>query len=143
MPPRAPNARHNLIYWRYRDYAGVGPGAHGRLTIDGAKWATATERQPEAWWQAAMVGGHGMSEFTRLLPSEAADEMLLMGLRLREGVDTGRFAAMAGGELDPERTASLEREGFLEHTGNGRLRVMPAGFLVLDAIVADLASYAL
>ncbi|MCB1462004.1 MAG: coproporphyrinogen III oxidase [Nitratireductor sp.] len=131
---------HNLVYWRYRDYAGIGPGAHGRLTIDGDKWATSTERKPEEWWQQSMVTGHGMNEFTRLLPMEAADEMLLMGLRLREGIDTARFAAIAGNELDEKRIAFLEGEGFLERMGKDRLRATPAGFLVLDAIVADLAA---
>ena len=138
----APGAEclHNLVYWRYQDYAGVGPGAHGRLTVDGEKCATATMRNPEDWWQAAMVAGHGMEEFTRLLPMEAADELLLMGLRLREGVDSARFAAMAGNELDEKRIAFLEGEGFLERLGTDRLRATPAGFLVLDAIVADLAA---
>ncbi|MCG6856819.1 MAG: radical SAM family heme chaperone HemW [Salaquimonas sp.] len=138
----APGAEcaHNLVYWRYLDYAGVGPGAHGRLTIDGAKWATATLRNPERWWQDAMVEGHGMEEFSQLLPMEAADEMLLMGLRLSEGVDTARFAAMAGIDLDEKRVAFLEGEGFIERLGQDRLRATPAGFLVLDAIVADLAA---
>ncbi|MEC9342490.1 MAG: coproporphyrinogen III oxidase, partial [Pseudomonadota bacterium] len=131
---------HNLVYWRYGDYAGVGPGAHGRLTIDGAKWATATQTRPEDWWQAAMVDGHGMSDFTSLLPMEAADEMLLMGLRLREGVEMARFTALAGNPLDEKRIAFLEGEGFVERTDQGRLRATPAGFLVLDAIVADLAA---
>ena len=111
-----------------------------RLTIDGDKWATSTERKPEEWWQQSMVTGHGMNEFTRLLPMEAADEMLLMGLRLREGIDTARFAAIAGNELDEKRIAFLEGEGFLERMGKDRLRATPAGFLVLDAIVADLAA---
>lgn len=138
----APGAEcaHNLVYWRYQDYVGVGPGAHGRLTVDGAKWATATERRPEEWWQQAMVAGHGLTDFTRLIASETADEMLLMGLRLREGVDAARYESMAGQPIDPARISFLEREGFLERTDNGRLRATPAGFLVLDAIVADLAA---
>ena len=137
----APGAecRHNLVYWRYQDYAGIGPGAHGRLTIDGTKWATATERNPEKWWQAAMVEGHAMENFEPLLPSEEGDEMLLMGLRLREGLDLARYEMLAGRGLQPDRIAMLQNEGLVEPLGNSRLRVTPAGMIVLDAVVADLA----
>ena len=138
----APGAecRHNLVYWRYQDYAGIGPGAHGRLTIDGAKWATATHRNPEKWWQETMVDGHGMASFEQLLPNEEGDEMLLMGLRLAEGMDLARYEEKAGRQCDPARLAFLQAEGLVETAGNSRLKVTPAGFLVLDAIVADLAA---
>jgi len=138
----APGAEcaHNLVYWRYQDYAGIGPGAHGRLTIDGVKWATATHRHPEEWWQAAMVSGHGMSEFSALDEAETADEMLLMGLRLKEGIERARFERLAGRPIDPTREAFLRKEGFLEDGPGGRIRATARGFLVLDAIVADLAA---
>ncbi|GIL02861.1 MAG: coproporphyrinogen III oxidase [Alphaproteobacteria bacterium] len=138
----APGAEcaHNLVYWRYHDYAGIGPGAHGRLTIDGIKHATAAERRPEQWWQAAMVAGHGMAVFEPLAATEQADEMLLMGLRLAEGVDAARYERLAGRPLDPARIAFLEEQGLVGRTPRGSLRATPAGFLVLDAVVADLAA---
>ncbi len=131
---------HNMVYWRYQDYAGIGPGAHGRLTLDGNKHATATLKNPEAWWQAAMTAGHGMEVFEALSGNEAADEMLLMGLRLREGIPLARYGQMSGRELDPERFAFLEARGFVERIGGGRVRATQAGFLVLDAVVADIAA---
>ena len=88
-------SRHNLVYWRYQDYAGIGPGAHGRLTVDGAKLATATERNPEKWWQQVMVSGHGLVETETLNGEEAGDEALLMGLRLsfpKSSSEPGRSA---------------------------------------------------
>ncbi len=138
----APGAEcaHNLVYWRYQDYVGVGPGAHGRLTVEGKRVATAARRNPEDWWQRAMVDGHGMENFETLLPDEAGDEMLLMGLRLREGIDLARFERMSGRELDPARLAFLEGEGLVETLSRRTVRVTQAGFLVLDAIVADLAA---
>jgi putative oxygen-independent coproporphyrinogen III oxidase len=132
--------RHNLVYWRYQDYAGIGPGAHGRLTIDGVKTATATLKNPEDWWQQAMVKGHGMDVFEQLTRDETADEMLLMGLRLREGISLDRYVAISGRELDPARLQFLEGEGLVERLPGALVRATPAGFLLLDAIVADLAA---
>jgi putative oxygen-independent coproporphyrinogen III oxidase len=131
--------RHNLVYWRYHEYAGVGPGAHGRLVIDGARHATATEKRPEAWLMRVEAKGHGVVEDETLTRAEQADEYLLMGLRLAEGIDPKRYAAFAGHPLDPARIAALGAEGFVE-TVDGRLRVTRAGFPVLDAVVADLAA---
>jgi oxygen-independent coproporphyrinogen-3 oxidase len=138
----APGAecRHNLVYWRYCDYAGIGPGAHGRLTVDGAKIATVAEKNPENWWQQAMVKGHGWAEPEVLSRMSAGDEMLLMGLRLAEGVDLARYQAVSGRVIDPARMEFLIGEGFLRVNGAGRLAVTNAGYLVLDAIVADLAA---
>ena len=133
-------SRHNLTYWRYGDYAGIGPGAHGRLTADGRKYATATERNPEAWLDAVRVHGHGMVDNESLERMEQADEMLLMGLRLREGLDLGRWHTLSGQSLNPDKEEFLIGHGFLERLGNSRLRCTPAGMLVLDAVVADLAS---
>jgi putative oxygen-independent coproporphyrinogen III oxidase len=131
--------RHNLVYWRYHEYAGVGPGAHGRLVIDGARHATATERRPESWLMRVEANGHGVVTDDPLTRVEQADECLLMGLRLAEGIDPARYAAFAGHPLDPARIASLGGEGLIE-TVDGRLRVTRAGFPVLDAVVADLAA---
>jgi len=133
-------SRHNLTYWRYGDYAGIGPGAHGRLTSEGRKYATATERNPEAWLAAVEAEGHGMIDNESLEREEQADELLLMGLRLREGIDLVRWNALSGRSLDPEKEDFLIGHGLLERLGNSRLRCTPSGMLVLDAVVADLAS---
>ena len=132
--------RHNLVYWRYHEYAGVGPGAHGRLVIDGERHATSTERRPEAWLMRVEANGHGVVSGETLTRAEQADEYLLMGLRLAEGIDPQRYAAFAGHPLDPARIAALGTEGMVEATPDGRLRVTRAGFPVLDAVVADLAA---
>jgi oxygen-independent coproporphyrinogen-3 oxidase len=131
--------RHNLVYWRYHEYAGVGPGAHGRLMIDRTRHATSTEKRPEAWLMRVEANGHGVVEDETLTRAEQADEYLLMGLRLAEGIDPARYAAFAGHPLDPARIAALGAEGFVE-TVDGRLRVTRAGFPILDAVVADLAA---
>ncbi|HEY4921917.1 MAG TPA: radical SAM family heme chaperone HemW [Xanthobacteraceae bacterium] len=132
--------RHNLVYWRYGEYAGIGPGAHGRLVIDGTRHATATEKRPEAWLMRVETSGHGMVVDDALTREEQADEFLLMGLRLAEGIDPKRYAALAGRPLDLDRIASLVGHGFVETTADGRLRVTRSGFPVLDAVVADLAA---
>ncbi|HET7192308.1 MAG TPA: radical SAM family heme chaperone HemW [Pseudolabrys sp.] len=132
--------RHNLIYWRGHDYAGVGPGAHGRLTIEGRRVATETDRRPEAWLMRVEANGDGMTVNEKLTSGEVADEYLLMGLRLAEGIDTARYAALAGRALDPKRISILRGEGAVETTTDGRLRVTPSGFPLLDAVVADLAA---
>ena len=132
--------RHNLVYWRYHEYAGVGPGAHGRLVVAGARRATSTEKRPEAWLMRVEANGHGVVSDEVLTRAEQADEYLLMGLRLAEGIDPERYAAFAGHPLDPSRIAVLGAEGMVEATPDGRLRVTRAGFPVLDAVVADLAA---
>jgi putative oxygen-independent coproporphyrinogen III oxidase len=132
--------RHNLIYWRGHEYAGVGPGAHGRLNVDGRRYATETERRPEDWLMRVEAAGHGLTVDATLQPGEIADEFLLMGLRLAEGIDRARYTALAGRALDPKRISILRDEGAVETTANGRLRVTRSGFPVLDAVVADLAA---
>ncbi len=132
--------RHNLIYWRYGEYAGVGPGAHGRIEADGARVATATEKHPERWLLQVESRGHGLIVDETLSREEQADELLLMGLRLTEGIDPARFAATAGRPLDASRIADLCAQHLIEIDGRGRLRVTPAGFPLLDAVVADLAA---
>ncbi|MDM9619328.1 coproporphyrinogen III oxidase [Rhizobium sp. AC44/96] len=132
-------SRHNLTYWRYGDYAGIGPGAHGRLTRGNAKIATATERKPEAWLDLVERGGHGMLDEEVLGYEEQSDELLLMGLRLKEGVDLARWQQLSGRDLDPKREEFLLQHGFVERIGNSRLRCTPSGMLILDSVVADLA----
>lgn len=132
--------RHNLVYWRGHDYAGVGPGAHGRLTIDGRRVATETEKRPEAWLMRVEANGSGVTVSEKLTAGETADEYLLMGLRLAEGIDLDRYNALSGRTLDPKRISILREEGAVETTADGRLRVTQSGFPLLDAVVADLAA---
>jgi oxygen-independent coproporphyrinogen-3 oxidase len=132
--------RHNLLYWRAGEYAGIGPGAHGRLNAGDVWRATATERRPESWLMRVEATGHGLITDEPLTRVERSDEFLVMGLRLAEGIDPARFAALAGHALDPARIAGLQAEGFVEATAGGRLRVTREGFPILDAIVADLAA---
>ncbi|MPZ40320.1 MAG: coproporphyrinogen III oxidase [Rhizobiales bacterium] len=132
--------RHNLVYWRAHEYAGIGPGAHGRIDIDGERHAVETERRPEAWLMRVESLGHGMVGDDTLLRSQMADEFLLMGLRLAEGIDPARYQRLAGRALDPRRIRILQQEGAVELTPGGKLRVTQAGFPVLDAVVADLAA---
>jgi len=137
---RGAESRHNLIYWRAHEYAGLGPGAHGRLQIDGARHAIATEKRPEQWLMRVESLGHGIISDEALTPEEQADEFLLMGLRLAEGIDPARYARLAGRPLDPRRITLLQDQGAVETTAEGKLRVTMAGFPLLDAVVADLAA---
>jgi oxygen-independent coproporphyrinogen-3 oxidase len=132
--------RHNLVYWRMHEYAGIGPGAHARLDVEGRRRAIATEKRPEAWLMRVESLGNGVITDDMLTREEIADEFLLMGLRLAEGIDPERYKRIAGRELDPERVAALANLGFVENGSDGMLRVTQAGFPVLDAVVADLAA---
>ena len=133
-------SRHNLVYWRYGEYAGVGPGAHGRLVTPRGRLATATEKQPEAWLALVEEAGHG-TVTEELLSSEAeGDEFLVMGLRLKEGIDPRRYAAFTGRALDERRIRDLEGDGLIARLSGERLLVTREGFPVLDAVVADLAA---
>ena len=132
--------KHNLVYWRGEEYAGIGPGAHGRLDLDGVRHAVATEKRPEAWLMRVEANGHGVITDDRLNSEERADEFLLMGLRLAEGIDPERYAELSGRALDPRRITLLREQGAIVVDANGRLRVTKSGFPVLDAVVADLAA---
>ena len=133
-------SRHNLVYWRYGEYAGVGPGAHGRIATPEGRRAQSTERHPEMWLTVVEGEGHGLVSDEALSVEEQGDEFLLMGLRLAEGIDPGRFQALAGRPLDRERINSLVEDGLLQRGADGRLRVTAEGFPVLDMVVADLAA---
>jgi putative oxygen-independent coproporphyrinogen III oxidase len=132
--------RHNLVYWRGDEYAGIGPGAHGRIDSDGVRRATATEKRPEAWLMRVEQLGHGVTTDDTLTREERADEYLLMGLRLREGIEPTRYRVLAGRGLDQDRIELLRQEGAITVDNDGRLRVTQQGFPVLDAVVADLAA---
>jgi oxygen-independent coproporphyrinogen-3 oxidase len=133
-------SRHNLVYWRGDEYAGIGPGAHGRIEQDGRRYATATEKRPESWLMRVDALGHGLVVDEVLTREERADEYLLMGLRLAEGIDPQRYEMLSGRPLDKKRIAILLAEGAVETTASGRLRVTQAAFPILDAVVADLAA---
>ena len=133
-------SRHNMIYWRYGEYVGVGPGAHGRIMDREGRRAQATEKHPEMWLTCVETEGHGLVEDEALSIEEQGDEFLLMGLRLTEGIDPGRFHLLTGKPLAPSRVAELIADGLVEYTREGRLRVSAEGFPVLDAVVADLAA---
>ena len=130
-------SRHNLIYWRYGEYAGVGPGAHGRLVTAKGRLAQETERHPEMWLTLVETEGHGLVENVPLSREEQGDEFLLMGLRLSEGVDPRAFEKVSGRPIDPERIRSLVEDGFLERDERGRIRVTAMGAPLLDTVVAD------
>ena len=132
--------RHNLVYWRGHEYAGIGPGAHGRLNIGGVRYATETEKRPESWLMRVEASGHGLTVNEPLMTGEQADEYLLMGLRLAEGIDPERYEKLSGRPLDERRISILKEEGAIETMADGRLRVTLSGFPVLDAVVADLAA---
>jgi len=132
-------SRHNLTYWRYGEYVGAGPGAHGRFVESGRRVVTFTEKMPETWLSLVEAKGHGVVGGEVLTRAEEADEFLLMGLRLAEGIDLGRYEQYAGRGLPPARLSILQEEGLVAPVGNSRLRATPAGMIVLDAVVADLA----
>jgi oxygen-independent coproporphyrinogen-3 oxidase len=132
-------SRHNLIYWRYGEYVGIGPGAHGRFVEHDRRIVTIAEKMPETWLNLVEAKGHGITGGERLTRSEEADEFLLMGLRLAEGIDIARYEALAGRPLASDRVTILRDEALIEPVGNSRLRATPSGVLVLDALVADLA----
>ncbi len=132
-------SRHNLTYWRYGLYAGVGPGAHGRIPGSAMRHATANEKLPERWLEMVEAQGHGMEIDEPLADDEQAEELLLMGLRLSEGVDLARWRLLSGRDLDAGREAELKSYGMVERLAADRLRATPAGMLVLDRVLAELA----
>ena len=135
-------SRHNLAYWRYTDYAGIGPGAHGRR----GGLATLRHKKPENWLEAVARHGNGVQTETPLIPAEQAAEALLMGLRLAEGIDLGAIARRFGYDADAlvvaDKVMLYSRLGLVEQDGN-RLTVTPAGMPLLDALLAELVAPAL
>ncbi|MBX9908728.1 MAG: radical SAM family heme chaperone HemW [Beijerinckiaceae bacterium] len=132
--------RHNLVYWRYGEYAGIGPGAHGRLVTAEGRMAQSTDKRPETWLARVEAEGHALIEDENLNAEAQGDEYLLMGLRLVEGIDPAIFAALSGRELKAQRVNSLIADGLLTHKPGGKLGCTPDGALLLDAVVADLAA---
>ncbi|HEY1257906.1 MAG TPA: radical SAM family heme chaperone HemW [Stellaceae bacterium] len=132
--------RHNLAYWRYQDYAGIGPGAHGRLTRTGVKYATRQRRLPEAWLAAVERSGTGLEQDDPLDRATMVEEMLMMGLRLAEGVSRARFEAVLDKTIETRFTRTLPplfEAGFLT-LDPVRLTATPTGRQRLDAVLANL-----
>ncbi len=132
-------SRHNLVYWRYGEYVGIGPGAHGRFVEDGTRVVTIAERHPETWSELVERQGHGTVDGERLTRDEEADEFLMMGLRLVEGIDLARFETLSGRTLPARQLSILQEEGLVAPVGNARLRATPSGMIVLNSLVAELA----
>ncbi|MCB2135357.1 MAG: coproporphyrinogen III oxidase [Rhodobacteraceae bacterium] len=130
-------SRHNLIYWRYGDYAGVGPGAHGRLTFGAARYATVAPRGPLDWLRRVERDGHGEDPREALSRSDQAAEYLMMALRLAEGFDPDRFAALGGRDIDGDTVTRLEELGMIRQHGK-RLAATRDGRAVLNAVIREL-----
>jgi len=133
-------SRHNLTYWRYGEYAGIGPGAHGRVIVDGVRRTMATERQPEAWLDAVERSGNGLVESNVLSRAEQADELLLMGLRLAEGIDVDWLAAVGGVRPAASAIERLEALGLIRRPTPDRLIATRAGRFVLNELVLQLSA---
>ncbi len=129
-------SRHNLIYWRYGDYLGIGPGAHGRITLDGTRYATECHRAPGAWLQA-VESGSGVSHREALLREDTGVECLMMGLRLAEGIDMSRYSRLTGQELPAVRLQTLADMGMVT-ISNDRLAATDQGRAVLNAVLREL-----
>jgi len=134
--------RHNLLYWQGGDYLGIGPGAHGRATdAEGVVWATARHRNPERWLLDVAEHGQGTKEHLALLPAERCEELVMMGLRLTEGLPADRFQRQSGMSLDaalnPYGLDNMLSDGFIEWDRDA-LRATPKGRLVLNSVIAKL-----
>ena len=134
--------RHNLLYWRYGPYIGVGPGAHSRIIgEDGMRTALSAERHPARWLQTVLAQGNaGIVQEERLTPEQVALEYLLMSLRTAEGADLGRLAALSGLAPAPETIEALRVRGLLHHPAPARITVTRRGRMLLEAVIADLAA---
>jgi oxygen-independent coproporphyrinogen-3 oxidase len=128
--------RHNLVYWRGGEWLGIGPGAHGRVEVDGVRLATVALRAPEAWRRRVQEAGHGLEIRSALTPLEIADEYVLMALRLSEGMHWDRLERLEE-SVDLEAYRELLQDGFLKDTQGG-IAATEAGVLLLDAIISRL-----
>ncbi|WP_375551138.1 radical SAM family heme chaperone HemW [Rhodophyticola porphyridii] len=130
-------SRHNLIYWRGGDYLGIGPGAHGRLSLGSRRFATETHRMPQAWLEQVEQTGSGETARTELSQADQAHEYLMMSLRLAEGSNLVRYEALNGAGIDPDRLDRLAEDGFIEIRGT-QLAATKRGRPVLNAILREL-----
>ncbi len=130
-------SRHNLIYWQAGDYAGIGPGAHGRLTIGSKRYATEAHSDPKTWLKAVRESGNGDLASTVQSADECADEYLMMGLRIREGIDLNRYEKIAGKKINTNKINALEEIGMVKINEN-HLKTTAEGRPVLNAIIREL-----
>jgi oxygen-independent coproporphyrinogen-3 oxidase len=130
-------SRHNLIYWHYGEYAGVGPGAHSRIGSGSSRQALATEKQPEAWVARVAEKGSGVASSEVITPEAQAMEYLLMGLRIADGIDHRRYAELGGKPLDERRLSAIAELGLIDRRGE-MISATPAGRRVLNSLIAEL-----
>ncbi len=130
-------SKHNLVYWRYGDYIGIGPGAHGRITLDGVKHATITPMSPETWLKQVQTNGFAFKTSETISKSDQGEEYLMMSLRLAEGTDLERFQTLTGHTLDADKIKMLTDEGLVS-CENNRLVASPSGRMVLNAVLKEL-----
>lgn len=130
-------SRHNLIYWRMGDYAGVGPGAHGRLTIDSRRFATEAERMPADWLAKTLAVSGSAERVEHLSDDDRANEYLMFALRLKQGASLQRFATLAGDGLSPQKLAEMQDLGLLDRDGD-LIRTTESGVLVLNGVLRAL-----
>lgn len=133
----AAQSRHNLLYWQGGDYAGIGPGAHGRLTVDGMRTATIAAMKPKDYFASVLEHGHGIAEREDLSAEDWAEEYVLMGMRIAEGINLAHYMKISGHALAPEKTKQYVTAGLLFKQG-GRLSATPKGRLVLDTLCHEL-----
>lgn len=127
-------SRHNLIYWRMGDYAGIGPGAHGRLTLEGSRLATEAECAPGAWLAKTSASAGKAERSERLSSEDRACEYLMFALRLREGASLDRFAGLAGAPLSESALTEVEDLGFLSRDGD-RIKTTDSGVMMLNGVL--------
>ena len=131
-------SRHNLLYWRYGEYAGIGPGSHSRLASGANRRAIMIEKHPETWRQMVENDGHGIRDDQLVAPGDQAPEYLLMGLRINEGIDLDRYEKLAGAPLDSGKIAGLKSLGLIKREGS-RLYATPDGRKLLNAVITALS----
>jgi putative oxygen-independent coproporphyrinogen III oxidase len=131
-------SRHNLLYWRYGEYAGVGPGAHARIVDGDHRRATVTEKYPEAWRKLVNEKGHGIVEDALVEPVDQASEYLIMGLRISEGIDLERYERLNGRAMDASKIAGLTSLGLIRREGP-RLMTTRRGRRLLNSLITELA----
>jgi oxygen-independent coproporphyrinogen-3 oxidase len=131
-------SRHNLLYWRYGEYVGVGPGAHARIAAGENRRAIVMEKHPETWRTNVGKQGHGIVEDSIVLPVDQASEYLIMGLRVSDGIDLTRYENLKGQPMDPTKIAGLKSMGLIKREGS-RLMATRQGRRLLNALITELA----
>lgn len=135
-------SRHNLTYWKYNDYIGIGAGAHGRISYGGHTYSTVQNKKPETWLKAVQKNGHATKEMTKLSQREMAEEMIMMGLRLSEGISKAEFEKRIGKPIEDfiqtDQVEQLRAQGFVEQAHQGRLQLSALGRPLLNQILGQI-----